>query len=144
MKKFLIKSLKDNQKIIKNIILPNLFKKRIFILTGSLGSGKTTFIKEIAKFLKIKDQLTSPTFVLWQKYKFRFKKRYCYFNHLDLYRIKAQDILKINLKKEIDNKNNLFFIEWGEKLVPWFKKKKKDFCQIIIQKNGRQRIFSIK
>ncbi len=135
--------LKDNEKVIKRIfqIFPSI---RIFLLSGSLGSGKTTLIQQIAKFLKIKERLTSPTFILWQKYEFKYKKRVYYLNHLDLYRLKAQDILKINLKKAIEKKNNIFFIEWGEKLKPWLKKKRKKYCQIIIQKNGRQRIFYLK
>ncbi len=143
MYKLIIPKLKDNEKVIQKIlqIFPRI---RIFLLSGSLGSGKTTLIQQIAKFLKIKERLTSPTFILWQKYEFKYKKKAYYFNHLDLYRLKAKDILKINLKKEIENKNNIFFIEWGEKLRPWLKKKRKKYCHIIIKKSGRQRIFFLK
>lgn len=143
MEKLIALKLKDNEKVIKKI-LSRFFPIRIFLLTGSLGSGKTTLIQQLAKFLKIKENLTSPTFILWQKYKFKYKNRVYYLNHLDLYRLKAKDILKINFKKEIEKKNNIFFVEWGEKLKPWLKRKREKYCQIIIQKNGRQRIFFLK
>lgn len=141
MKKFVSRNLNDNKIIIKEIF--KLFPKiKIFLLTGSLGSGKTTFIKQIAKHLKIKENLTSPTFILWQRYEFTYKKKKYFLNHIDLYRISTKDILKINFQKEISKKDNLFFIEWGEKLKNYLKNKK--YRQIIIKKNGRQRIFLIK
>lgn len=141
MKKFISRTLNDNKTVIKEIIrlLPKI---KIFLLTGNLGSGKTTFIKQIAKHLKIKENLTSPSFILWQKYKFKFMKKTYFLNHIDLYRISPQDIFKIDFKKEIKKRNSLFFIEWGEKLKRYLKNKK--YCQIIIKKNGRQRIFILK
>jgi len=118
--------------------------QRIFLLHGELGAGKTTLTKKIAKKLKIKETLTSPTFVLWQKYEFRLKKRKYFLNHLDLYRIKIDDILKIDLKKEIKKEDNIFFIEWGEKLKSYLKKKKIAYVEVIIQKEGRKRNYLVK
>ncbi len=140
MKKFVSLSLKDNQKIVEEIF-KKMSQRKIFLFEGILGSGKTTLIKQLAKKLKIKENLVSPTFILWQKYK--FGKNY-FLNHIDLYRVKAKDILKINLKKELENKNNFFFIEWGEKIKPYLKKKKMKFMEIIIKKEGRKRIFILK
>jgi tRNA A37 threonylcarbamoyladenosine biosynthesis protein TsaE len=37
-------------------------------------------------------------------------------NHIDLYRIKPRDILKLSLSESINKKGNLFVIEWGEKI----------------------------
>ncbi len=140
MREFVSENLKDNQKIIKEIF-KNIPKIKIFLFEGVLGSGKTTLIKQLAKKLKIKENLISPTFILWQKYS--FAKKY-FLNHIDLYRINSKDILKINLKKELENKNNIFFIEWGEKLKPYLKRKKKKFMEIMIKKDGRKRIFVLK
>lgn len=122
-----------------------LFKNyRIFLFEGPLGAGKTTLIKKIAKKLKIKEKLTSPTFILWQKYKFKYKNKKYYFNHLDLYRIDPRDILKLNLKKELENQENFFFIEWGEKLKNYLKKKRKRFVEVIIKKENKRREIIIK
>ena len=143
MRILISQNLKDNKKIIKEIL--KFFPKfRLFLLSGSLGSGKTTLIKQIAKYFKIKETLKSPTFILWQKYKFKYRQKDYFFNHLDLYRIKAQDILKLNLKKEIEKNNNIFFVEWGEKLKNYLRKKRKKYLQIIIRKKKQRRIFLIK
>jgi tRNA threonylcarbamoyladenosine biosynthesis protein TsaE len=133
-----------NRDKIINEILSLLPKKRIFLLEGELGAGKTTLIKFFAKKLQIKETLTSPTFILWQKYQFKLKNKNFFLNHLDLYRVKAGDILKIDLKKEIYKEENVFFIEWGEKLKPFLKRKKFDFVEIIIKKKNNKREYLLK
>jgi len=125
-------------------ILKLLPQQRVFLLSGSLGAGKTTLTKLVARKLKITEVLTSPTFILWQKYEFKLKKKKYFLNHLDLYRLRAQDILKLDLRKEIIKENNIFFIEWGEKLKLYLKKRKIKFVEVIIQKNDGQREFIIK
>jgi len=127
------------EKILK--LIPN---QRIFLLCGELGAGKTKLTKIIAKKLKIKETLTSPTFILWQKYEFQLKGKKYFLNHLDLYRIKAKDILKLDLRQEIIKKKNIFFIEWGEKLKLYLKRRKINFVEIIIKKEGRSRKYLIK
>jgi tRNA threonylcarbamoyladenosine biosynthesis protein TsaE len=131
-----------NQTIEK--ILKLLPQQRIFFLIGPLGAGKTTLTKLVARKLNIKEVLTSPTFILWQKYEFKLKKKKYFFNHLDLYRLKAQDILKLGLSKEIIKKNNVFFIEWADKLKLYLKKRKIKFVEVIIKKNNGRREFIIK
>jgi len=125
-------------------ILKLLPSQRIFLLGGELGAGKTKLTKTIAKQLKIKETLTSPTFILWQKYKFKIKRKKYLLNHLDLYRIRAEDILKLDLRREITKKENIFFIEWGEKLKSYLKKRKIKYVEIIIKKNGKKRDYLIK
>jgi tRNA threonylcarbamoyladenosine biosynthesis protein TsaE len=125
-------------------ILQLLPYQRIFLLCGELGAGKTKLTKIIAKKLKIKETLTSPTFILWQKYEFKIKRKRYFLNHLDLYRVKAEDILKLDLRKEIAKKENIFFIEWGEKLKLYLKKRKIKYVEVIIKKQGKKREYLIK
>jgi tRNA threonylcarbamoyladenosine biosynthesis protein TsaE len=124
-------------------ILKLIPSQRIFLLCGELGVGKTKLTKIIAKKLKIKETLTSPTFILWQKYEFKIKRKRYFFNHLDLYRVKAGDILKLDLRKEIRKKENIFFIEWGEKLKLYLKKRKINYVEIIIKKYNQKRDYLI-
>ncbi|KXT29337.1 tRNA threonylcarbamoyl adenosine modification protein YjeE [Candidatus Phytoplasma oryzae] len=58
-------------------------KKNIILLEGCIGSGKTTFIKGIAKKLGITKNVNSPTFFLLKHYPGKNIQLY----HLDLYKI---------------------------------------------------------
>lgn len=77
-------------------------------LEGELGSGKTTFIQGMAKGLRIKERITSPTFVIM--------KKYGWFYHIDCYRLNSpQDLLDLGFK-EIISQPNVVVIEWAEKI----------------------------
>ncbi|GIW65159.1 MAG: hypothetical protein KatS3mg093_138 [Candidatus Parcubacteria bacterium] len=125
-------------------VLTFIPEKRIFLLEGELGSGKTFFVKKIGKLLKIQGKILSPTFILWQKYEFKINGHKYFLNHLDLYRITARDILKIGLKRELLNKKNIFFIEWGAKLIPYLKKNKLKFVLIDINRQFTKRYYQLR
>ncbi len=82
-------------------------KALIIGLEGELGSGKTTFIQGLAKGLKIKERITSPTFVII--------KKIGWFYHIDCYRVKSKDLLDLGFR-EIISQPNLVVIEWAEKI----------------------------
>ena len=142
MIKIVIKN-RENKNVISEIV--KMFSvSKIFLFNGKLGAGKTTLIKDIAKFLGIKEPIVSPTFILWQKYCFIFKNKKMFFNHLDLYRIRVNDLKKINFFSELLNCKNYFFIEWGFKLKRFLKINKIKFIEIFIIKKKKQRVFIIK
>lgn len=115
-------------------------KKRVILLfQGHLGAGKTTFIKEIGKNLGIKSIVKSPTFIIWQIYPFRLNNLNYSLHHIDLYRIDTKTLLKLNFKKKIKEKNNIFAIEWGEKLEAYLKRKKIKFKKLHLEKIGKKR-----
>jgi len=100
--------------------LSNNSEKALIIgLFGDLGSGKTTFVQNVAKSFGIKNQLTSPTFVIQKKYKIDDKK----FNfrkliHIDAYRLeKGEDLLNLDWQEVEENPENIIFIEWPEKII---------------------------
>ncbi|MFV8469749.1 tRNA (adenosine(37)-N6)-threonylcarbamoyltransferase complex ATPase subunit type 1 TsaE [Mycoplasma sp. Sp48II] len=79
----------------------DLFKeKRIILLNGDLGAGKTTFVKLLAKKLGIKQNITSPSF--------SYMKDYSGLIHMDLYNYKG-DI------EEFEDyfDDNIVAIEWA-------------------------------
>lgn len=96
---------------------------RTFImgLTGDLGSGKTTFVKGLAKGLGVAQTITSPTYIFIRSYSFEpiqrrgFNKDTLY--HLDLYRVEdPQQAQKINLEEILNDKNGIVVVEWAEHL----------------------------
>lgn len=113
-------SVKETQRLAGEV-LADLIKKSpknkalILALQGDLGSGKTTFTQGLAKFLKIKGRITSPTFVILK----RFKNLY----HIDAYRInKPEEILDLGWREIISNPKNIIVIEWPEKIKKFLPK----------------------
>jgi tRNA threonylcarbamoyladenosine biosynthesis protein TsaE len=78
-------------------------------LAGDMGSGKTTFTKGLAKGAEVKDDVTSPTFTVQQRYKGRVD--IC---HYDFYRLPEGGILSHELHETLGDKQVVVVIEWAE------------------------------
>lgn len=95
----------------------------IVLLSGNLGAGKTTFVQGIAKGLKIKDRILSPTFVLVRNHEV-VSEKFNSLNHIDLYRIEGQeDLEKLGIAEFISSEDSVTIIEWAEKLKNFNPKK---------------------
>lgn len=88
--------------------LKNVFKSGdVICLNGNLGSGKTFFVKEFAKFFEI-NNVSSPSFALVNEYYGKIK-----IIHFDFYRIKKIDELyDIGIKEYLID-DAIIFIEWA-------------------------------
>ena len=103
---------------------------------GSLGSGKTTFAQSIAKTLGVKENITSPTFVLMKKYKAKNKIE---FYHMDAYRLSGPgEALDLGLEEIWADKNNIIAIEWADKISNILPEKKIDICFEPLGENKRK------
>ncbi len=88
--------------------------KKIWIFSGEMGSGKTTFIRHICNFLAVKDAVGSPTYSLMNEYQTDSGNRIC---HFDFYRIQnLQEAVDIGCE-EYFYSGSLCFIEWAEKIL---------------------------
>lgn len=103
---------KLSRKILK--LKPN--KKAVVVgLVGELGSGKTVFAKGFAKGLGLKENITSPTFVLEKVYELAKKHRH--FVHIDAYRInKSKEMIDLGFKNLIRDPKNIILIEWADRI----------------------------
>lgn len=115
---FLSKNLRDTalfaDSFLKNLI-PNKKHATVVCLSGDLGSGKTSFVKELARLFGIKkDEVTSPTFVIEKIYKIK----HTFFNHLihiDAYRLeKEHELETLGWGEIVSDPKNLICIEWPE------------------------------
>ncbi|WP_317335507.1 tRNA (adenosine(37)-N6)-threonylcarbamoyltransferase complex ATPase subunit type 1 TsaE [Streptococcus orisratti] len=81
----------------------------VLVLTGDLGTGKTTLTKGIAKSLGISQMIKSPTYTIVREYEGRLP-----LYHLDVYRI-GDDPDSIDLDDFLYGAG-VTVIEWGELL----------------------------
>ena len=113
-------------------------KKNVVCLFGDLGSGKTAFVKGIAKALGV-DHYTvkSPTYTFVREYTYQ-KGTIC---HIDLYRLeKPDDILFAQIDEMIRKKGTLVVIEWADRMNDHLSKSKNktDICFEYVDKNIRK------
>ncbi len=97
-------------------------------LSGDLGAGKTTFTKGFALGLKIKENVTSPTFTIMNEY----MGKDCKLRHFDMYRLSSADeAYELGFFEYFADKTNFNLVEWAENvpgLIP------KPFVKISLKK----------
>ncbi|MCX6280164.1 MAG: tRNA (adenosine(37)-N6)-threonylcarbamoyltransferase complex ATPase subunit type 1 TsaE [Bacteroidetes bacterium] len=84
---------------------------RIFALYGSMGAGKTTFIKAICQELGVADIVQSPTFSIINEYKTVYGESIF---HFDFYRIKKTDEAFDIGYEDYFYSGRYCFLEWPE------------------------------
>lgn len=89
----------------------------VIALSGDLGAGKTAFVKELGKILGVREEITSPTFVIMKSYEITTDPFYTTLTHIDAYRIEDEDEMRVLRFEEIlDDPKRLVCIEWPEKI----------------------------
>ena len=84
------------------------------LLAGELGAGKTTFTQGLASALKIKGDVTSPTFVIAREHKSLTDGPNLV--HVDAYRLSTlAEISQLDLVTDIETA--ILVVEWGKGLV---------------------------
>lgn len=111
MKPVLCENLDDTRKIAE-IFASCVEDSGAFVcLYGDIGAGKTAFVKEVCKFLGVKQKVTSPSFVILNEYKSGKLPIY----HFDLYRLENEGVSTV--KDELEEYSEgkiLTFVEWAQ------------------------------
>jgi len=85
--------------------------EHVFAFYGSMGAGKTTFIKAICEELGVSDVVTSPTFAIVNEYRTSSGGT---IYHFDFYRIKKLEEVYDMGYEDYFYSDALCFIEWPE------------------------------
>uniref|UniRef100_A0A7C4M0K5 tRNA threonylcarbamoyladenosine biosynthesis protein TsaE n=1 Tax=candidate division CPR3 bacterium TaxID=2268181 RepID=A0A7C4M0K5_UNCC3 len=155
MQKFISHSKEETQKIATEFA-KTLKGGEVLCFYGNLGSGKTTFIQALAEALGVKENVTSPTYVLIKKYKTANKKiitskkvvaknfqfpisNFQFFYHMDAYRLSdPQEALDLGLEEIWSDPNNIIAIEWADKISDILPEKRMDLCFEHIKDDERK------
>ena len=136
MSSFTITNENDLDKVAKFICTHHLHNK-IFLFYGEVGAGKTTLIKKICKYLKVEDNVTSPTFSLVNKYTYANNH---IISHFDFYRVEnINEVYNIGVYEYLDSSKFCFF-EWPEVAKEIFTD---NYLKIFIRVNNSKRIINI-
>ena len=90
----------------------NWGSSKVFAFYGSMGAGKTTFIKALCRQMGVDDVITSPTFSIVNEYHRAGGSGVIY--HFDFYRIKRLDEVYDMGYEEYFYSGSPCFIEWPE------------------------------
>ena len=91
-----------------NFVLKNV-NCDVILITGEVGTGKTTLIKEYCKLIGVEEIVNSPTYTLINEY----QNKNCKIVHMDLYRVEdINEINELGLFEYLDK--NIVIIEWPE------------------------------
>ena len=88
----------------------SLCKGDVVLLSGDLGAGKTEFVKGVAQYFNIKEQVTSPTYAYLNIYG-------DFIYHYDCYRLSSGEDAELLGLTDYFNGENICFIEWAENIV---------------------------
>jgi len=104
----------------------------ILCLVGNLGCGKTTFVKGLARGLRIKpERVSSPTFVLMNIYEGKLP-----LYHFDLYRLEEIGEMQALGYEEFLYGDGVSVIEWAERIQPLLQK---EYLEIQFKHSGEDR-----
>lgn len=96
-------------------LVASLRERDILILKGNLGTGKTVFVRGLAKGLGLDESVVnSPSFAIVNEY---LGERPLF--HFDLYRLEdAEELYEIGWEDYME-RDGLLAVEWGDKADPF-------------------------
>ena len=101
----------NKTKIIAEEISKICKKGDVLAISGSMGIGKTTFVRYFIKNISKAQSVPSPTYNIILPYETKYSTIY----HMDAWRLKSyNDALSLGIVEKFDDA--IFLIEWAEKI----------------------------
>ena len=101
----------------------------VVAIQAPMGTGKTTFVAALAKFLGAQDVASSPTFALCQEYLIEGRdepRGQRTIRHLDLYRIQhVSELHGLGWDELMEDQGAVTLVEWPERAADHFPERAK-------------------
>ncbi len=108
-------------------------ERKVFAFKAEMGTGKTTFIKQLCRALGVKDQMSSPTFSIVNEYRTESGKSVF---HFDFYRLRSSaEAFEAGLH-ELLLSGSYCFVEWPE-IAPEILPENPVFVEITLENSAR-------
>ena len=112
MKSYIVANVDDLSAVARDFIA-SFQQHRIIAFYGSMGAGKTTFIKALCEELKVVDTVNSPSFAIINEYSIPGDGL---IYHFDFYRLKNVGEAYDMGYEDYFYSGNYCFVEWPEKI----------------------------
>lgn len=89
--------------------------RKIWLLTGEIGAGKTTSIRQLCAYFRVEDEISSPSYSIVNEYNTSTGDTVF---HIDLYRLEDLDeAFNIGIEEYLHS-GAYCFIEWPQLISP--------------------------
>ncbi len=113
----------------------------VVALYGDLGAGKTQFVKGLCEALSVREPVTSPTFVILNRYSgIERSGKPLFIFHFDLYRVQSADEIYDLGYEEFLFGDGISVVEWGERLGPLLPEQRYDVTILFGEEEGERHI----
>lgn len=127
----------DEIENVSSQLIDKLKINRILLFYGEMGSGKTTLIKNLCKFLKVNDDVSSPTYSIVNEYN-TIDAQTIY--HFDFYRLESEEEAFDMGYEEYLYSGNVCLVEWPDKIASLLPE---NSLKVYIQSEGDKRNYTI-
>jgi tRNA threonylcarbamoyladenosine biosynthesis protein TsaE len=94
-------------------LAPRLRAGDVVLVSGDVGTGKTTFVRGACRALGVDAAVTSPSFTIGQRYRGRLPV-----SHVDLFRLDSLDHEDPALLEDYLEPETVVFVEWPDAALP--------------------------
>jgi len=112
----------------------NLRGGEVIELRGDLGSGKTTFVRGLARGMGSHDKVHSPSFTLSNEYKSGQLTLY----HFDFYRLTEPGIMRQEISEALTDPQGVVVVEWPDIIEDVLPAERLNIKLVPTSENGRK------
>lgn len=105
----------------------------VIALIGEMGSGKTAFVRGLARGLGVVDLVNSPTYTLMQRYEGRLR-----LDHYDAWMEGREREVLADGAHELLGVEGVSVVEWGDRVEAWLPQDRLEVRLVVLAEQRRE------